>query len=146
MKNYKNIAYTLVAVSLMAFFAATQVIAEGYKQSENNRILSKVVTGYSVESVPNHGNPVFINSPAVASRNPAENNGSDFINGENTGAQVASENQSCPVPGVQSVQEASIAKDQYADSHMTAGLSNDFVNGFWKGYERTRSSVADVCR
>ena len=144
MKNYKNIAYTLVAVSLMSFFAASQIIASSYDYTETTN--SPAVTGYSVESVPNHGNPVFINSPAVASRNPAINSGSDFINGENAGAQIASENQSCPVPGVKSVQEASIAREQYVDSHMTASLSNDFANGFWKGYERTRSSVADICR
>lgn len=145
MKNYKNISYTIVAVSLMTFFAATQLIAEAYNYTDTTNSPT-VITGYSVENVPSYGYPDFNNSPAVASRNPVVNNGSDFINGENTGVQAAIENQSCPVPGVQSFQEANIAREQYVDNHMTASLSNDFVNGFWKGYERTRSSVSDVCR
>ena len=123
MKNYKNIAYTVIALSLMSFFAASQILAEGYKRSENDRIMPKTNA------------PVFT----------MKTNISDYTNGENTGAQVASENQSCPVPGVRSNQEANIARDQYVDSHMYAGLSNDFVNGFWKGYERTRSEAFNDC-
>ena len=129
----------------MTLFAATEIMAHAYDYTDTTNSPT-VIPRNSVLNVATYGYADFTNSPALASRNPDVNNGSDFINGENTGAQVAFENQSCPVPGVRSGQEADIAKNQYADSHMYAGLSDGFVNGFWKGFERTRSSVANDCK